>query len=106
VAGHRLIVGQPGTGMRAYVDRLRERGIAFTIAAETEHRVAILPLVLAGVGLAVVTDSWRAIAERTGARVLDIEPKSTLTIGLISRRTELSPAARAFVSSALDGTDS
>jgi len=106
VAGHRLIIGQPGTGMRAYVDGLRERGIAFTIAAKTEHRVAILPLVLAGVGLAVVTDSWRAIAERAGARVLDIEPKSTLTIVLISRRTELSPAARAFVSSALGGTDS
>ena len=106
VAGHRLIVGQPGTGMRAYVDGLRERGIAFTIAAETEHRVAILPLVLAGVGLAVVTDSWRAMAERAGARVLDIEPKSTLTIGLISRRTELSPAARAFMNSALDRTGS
>jgi hypothetical protein len=36
-------------------DGLRERGIGFSVAAETEHRVALLPLVLAGVGLAVVT---------------------------------------------------
>ncbi|MET8213417.1 LysR family transcriptional regulator [Streptomyces sp. NPDC005373] len=99
--GQQLIVGQRGTGMRAYVDGLLDRGITFGIAAETEHRVAILPLVLAGVGLAVVTESWRAMAERAGAQVLDIEPKSTLSIGLVSRRTGLSPAAQAFMSTVL-----
>ncbi|MEU6819084.1 LysR family transcriptional regulator [Streptomyces atriruber] len=97
LAGHRLIVGQRGTGMRAYVDGLRERGIDFSIAAETEHRVAILPLVLAGVGLAVVTESWRTTAERAGALVLDIEPRTTLRIALVSRRAEQSPAARTFL---------
>lgn len=102
LSGQRLIVGQRGTGMRAYVDGLRERGIGCTIAAETEHRVAILPLVLAGVGLAVVTESWRAMAEHAGARVLDIEPRTTLAIGLISRRSGLSPAARAFVTTAVE----
>ncbi|MFI2241665.1 LysR family transcriptional regulator [Streptomyces chrestomyceticus] len=101
LAGQRLIVGQRGTGMRAYVDGLRERGVTYTVAAETEHRVALLPLVLAGVGAAVVTEAWRAVAERAGARVLDIEPRSTLNIGLVSRRTGLSPAARAFVTAAL-----
>ncbi|MFB6782877.1 LysR family transcriptional regulator [Streptomyces sp. NPDC056352] len=106
LAGQRLIVGQRGTGMRAYVDGLVERGITFAIAAETEHRVAILPLVLAGVGLAVVTDSWRALAERAGAQVLDIEPKSTLSVGLISRRTGLSSAAEAFLSTVLPARDS
>ncbi|MFK8844013.1 LysR family transcriptional regulator [Streptomyces sp. Ac-502] len=101
LAGQRLIVGQRGTGMRAYVDDLRERGVAYVVAAETEHRVALLPLVLAGVGSAVVTEAWRAMAEQAGARVLDIEPRSTLNIGLVSRRTGLSPAARAFVTTAL-----
>ncbi|MFI1676152.1 LysR family transcriptional regulator [Streptomyces sp. NPDC020607] len=101
LAGQRLIVGQRGTGMRAYVDGLRERGIDFTIAAETEHRVAILPLVLAGVGLAVVTESWRTTAERAGALVLDIEPRTTLRIALVSRRAEQSPAARTFLTCAL-----
>ncbi|WP_069884813.1 LysR family transcriptional regulator [Streptomyces luteocolor] len=97
LAGQRLIVGQRGTGMRAYADGLLERGIAFKVAAETEHRVAILPLVLAGVGLAVVTDSWRTTAERVGARVLDIEPETRLGIALVSRRGLLSPAAEAFL---------
>ncbi|MFI6642584.1 LysR family transcriptional regulator [Streptomyces sp. NPDC050504] len=97
LAGERLIVGQPGTGMRAYVDSLRERGVAFTVAAETEHRAALLPLVLAGVGLAVVTESWRDLARRAGAEVLDIEPATALRIGLVSRRGSLSPAAAAFL---------
>ncbi|KUL55542.1 LysR family transcriptional regulator [Streptomyces sp. NRRL F-4489] len=96
LAGRRLIVGQPGTGMRAYVDSLRERGIDVTVAAETEHRVALLPLVLAGVGLAVVTESWRGIARQTGAHVLDIEPATALRVRLVSRRGVLSPAAAAF----------
>jgi len=104
LAGHRLIVGQRGTGMRAYVDGLRESGIAFTVAAETEHRATILPLVLAGVGSAVLTESWRSLAERAGALVLDIEPKTTLKIAVVSRRGELSPAARAFLTT-LDKSD-
>ncbi|MFF1380586.1 LysR family transcriptional regulator [Streptomyces sp. NPDC058308] len=105
LAGQRLIVGQRGTGMRAYVDGLRESGIGFTIAAETEHRVAILPLVLAGVGLAVVTESWRTTAERAGAHVLDIEPRTTLQIALVSRRAEQSPAARTFLACGLAAID-
>ncbi|MFJ9908094.1 LysR family transcriptional regulator [Streptomyces sp. NPDC101152] len=106
LAGQRLIVGQPGTGMRAYVDALREQGIEFTIAAETEHRVSLMPLVLAGVGLAVVMDSWRDLARQLGARVLDIEPETTLDIALVSRRGSLSPAAAAFVTAALSAADS
>lgn len=39
------------------MDELRERGVESTVAAETEHPVSVLPMVLAGVGLAVVTDS-------------------------------------------------
>ncbi|MFF1712076.1 LysR family transcriptional regulator [Streptomyces sp. NPDC058268] len=105
LAGQQLIVGQRGTGMRAYVDGLRERGIDFAIATETEHRVAILPLVLAGAGLAVVTESWRTMAERAGALVLDIEPRTALQIALVSRRAEQAPAARAFLNCALAAVD-
>ncbi|MFF5565662.1 LysR family transcriptional regulator [Streptomyces sp. NPDC012623] len=101
LAGRRLIVGQRGSGMRAYVEGLRTAGVALTVAVETEHRVAILPLVLSGVGVSVVTDAWRAVAERAGARVLEIEPATGLRIGLISRRTALTPAARAFLECAL-----
>ena len=92
-----------GTAARAYVDELRERGVDFTVAAETEHRVSVLPLVPAGVGIAVVTDSWREMGQRAGALVLDLEPNPVLRIGLISRKAPLSPAARAFLDCASRG---
>jgi DNA-binding transcriptional LysR family regulator len=104
--GHRLIVGQRGTGMRTFVDGMREEGIELSVAVESEHRVSILPLVLKGVGLAVVTEAWRELAERAGARVLDLEPPAALTVALVSRRAELTPAARACLELAADTTDS
>ncbi|MGW5170417.1 LysR family transcriptional regulator [Streptomyces nodosus] len=97
LAGRRLVVGQRGTGMRTYIDALRAEGVGLTVAVETEHRVAILPLVLSGVGLAVVTEAWRDIAERAGARVLDLEPRAVLHIALVSRPTALTPAASVFL---------
>lgn len=100
--GHRLIAGQRGTGMRTFVDGLGDRGIDVTIAVESEHRVSILPLVLKGVGFAVVTDAWRELAERAGALVLDLEPRTVLRLALVSRRSELTPAARACLELATD----
>jgi hypothetical protein len=60
-----------------------------------------LPLVPAGVGLAVVTDSWRAIAERARARALDLEPVGVVRLELIRRKGPLSPAARECLDRAL-----
>ncbi|MFF7467628.1 LysR substrate-binding domain-containing protein [Streptomyces sp. NPDC008092] len=101
LSGHRLIAGQQGTGMRRFVDDLLSEGVALTVGVETEHRVAILPLVLGGAGLAVVTDSWRGWAERSGALVLDLEPGTSLHVALVSRRAPLTPAAAAFLDDAL-----
>ncbi|MFD9408183.1 LysR family transcriptional regulator [Streptomyces sp. NPDC059989] len=95
--GHRLIVGQRGTGIRSYVDDLRAQGIDVRIAVETEHRMAFLPLVLGGVGLAVVTDAWADLSERAGALVLDLEPPALQHNVLVSRTMEPTPAARAFL---------
>ncbi|MGW2020316.1 LysR family transcriptional regulator [Streptomyces sp. NPDC001927] len=97
LAGHRLIVGQRGTGIRAYVDDLQAHGIDVRIAVETEHRMAFLPLVLGGVGLAVVTESWADLSERAGALVLDLEPACVQHNVLVSRKDQLTPAARAFL---------
>ncbi|WP_405496617.1 LysR family transcriptional regulator [Streptomyces sp. NBC_00096] len=97
LAGHRLIVGQRGTGIRAYVDDLEARGIDVRIAVESEHRMAFLPLVLAGAGLAVVTRSWADLSERAGALVLDLEPAALQHNVLVSRKAQLTPAARAFL---------
>ncbi|MFD5512227.1 LysR family transcriptional regulator [Streptomyces sp. NPDC127051] len=97
LGGHRLIVGQRGTGIRAYVDDLKAQGIDVRIAVETEHRMAFLPLVLGGVGLAVVTESWADLSERAGALVLDLEPVCVQHNVLVSRKGRLTPAASAFL---------
>ncbi|MEV0991177.1 LysR family transcriptional regulator [Streptomyces sp. NPDC049949] len=97
LGGHRLIVGQRGTGIRAYVDDLKAQGVDVRIAVETEHRMAFLPLVLGGVGLAVVTQSWAGLSERSGALVLDLEPARVQHGFLVSRRGQLTPAAGAFL---------
>ncbi|RKS09915.1 DNA-binding transcriptional LysR family regulator [Nocardiopsis sp. Huas11] len=102
--GSRVIVGQEGSGMRRFVDRLRESGVGFEIAVETEHRVSILPLVLGGAGVAVVTDAWRGLAERAGVLVLELDPTDALDVALVSRRGPLTPAARAFLDHALAPT--
>ncbi|MPY99731.1 MAG: LysR family transcriptional regulator [Actinophytocola sp.] len=62
LAGQQLIVGQPGTGMRRLVEDIRASGVALSEVVESEHREAILPLVINGVGLAVLD----AISARHG----------------------------------------
>ncbi|RZQ63902.1 LysR family transcriptional regulator [Amycolatopsis suaedae] len=102
LAGQRVIAGQPGTGMRRVVDRLRADGVELFDVVESEHREAILPLVLGGVGVAILADSWAPLARRAGARVLDLEPPAHLHLALASRLTEPTPAAAAFLAAARD----
>jgi hypothetical protein len=64
---------------------------------DTEHREAILPLVLNGTGMAVLSDAWAGLAERSGARVHALEPAAHLHISLATRPSALSPAATAFM---------
>jgi DNA-binding transcriptional LysR family regulator len=97
LAGQRLIVGQQGTGMRRVVDEIRAGGVELTAVVETEHREAILPLVLDGVGMAVLAESWVPLARQAGALVLALEPARYLHLALISRLGELTPAASAFL---------
>lgn len=96
LSGLRLVVGQPGTGMRRVADAI----IAATdcrIAVEIEHREGLLPLVLSGVGVAVVADAWRPLADAVGLRVRRLAVVDTLDVGLVWQRHRLSPAAAAFV---------
>ncbi|MGI5498814.1 LysR family transcriptional regulator [Lentzea sp. CA-135723] len=96
LAGQRLIVGQPGTGMRRVVDEISARA-DITPVVETEHREAILPLVLGGVGMAVLAESWAPLARQAGALVLALEPARYLHLALVAGPGDLSPAASAFL---------
>ncbi|GAA0980515.1 LysR substrate-binding domain-containing protein [Acrocarpospora macrocephala] len=102
LSGLRVIAGQTGTGMRAVVDELIRSGVELTIAVETEHREAILPLVLARSGIAVLADSWRETAERAGAVVVDLDPPVHLEVAYVSHAGGLGPAARMFLRMATD----
>ena len=67
------------------------------IVAEVAHRTSILPLVLQGVGLAVLPSAWAPLARQAGACTARLEPTAHLQIALLSRSAPLTPAARAFL---------
>ena len=71
---HRLAARQPDApaGRRSCSRPARR----VHIAAEVAHRTSILPLVMAGLGHAVMPSSWNTIAVAVGARVRRIEPTS------------------------------
>lgn len=103
--GLALVAGQPGTGMRRVADAI----VAATdcrIVVEIEHREGLLPLVLSGVGAAVVADSWRPLADAVGLQVRRLAVEDQLDVALVWQRHRLSPAAAAFVAVAenRDGT--
>jgi DNA-binding transcriptional LysR family regulator len=97
VAGARLIVSPSGSLMRRIVDDLLAEGAAVQIVAEVAHRTSILPLVLQGVGLAVLPSAWAPLARLAGARIARIYPTAHLHVALLSRSAPLTPAARAFL---------
>ncbi|MCA1187181.1 MULTISPECIES: LysR family transcriptional regulator [unclassified Saccharopolyspora] len=101
LAGQRVITSPEGNRMRHVVDEIIAQGVDLRIVVETAHREAILPLVLAGTGIAVLTAGWAEFARAAGARVLDLEPVAELRISLIHRPAPLTPAAQRFLDLAL-----
>ena len=97
LAEHRLIVSQRGSLMRALVDDVMSSGVSAKIVAEVAHRTSILPLLLAGVGDAVLPAGWTGIARRSGCDVVAINPPSYLRVALVYRKTQLTPSAAAFL---------
>lgn len=105
LAGLPLVASQPGSLMRSLVDDLLVGGTGAHITAQVAHRTSILPLVLAGVGHAVVPSSWKGQALSSGAEVRAIEPATHLEVSLVSRQDTLTPAARALTEVARDHAD-
>ncbi|WP_406691140.1 LysR family transcriptional regulator [Saccharopolyspora sp. ID03-671] len=91
-----LVIGQPGTGMRRVADAILSR-TRCRIAVEIEHREALLPLVLAGVGIAVVADSWRPLAHSAGLTVRSLDTDESLHVGLLTTDSRPGPATAALL---------
>lgn len=93
-----LVVSPPGTSTRMLLDQaLTQAGVSPRIAVQTAAREAIVPLVLAGAGSALLPAALAAEAARRGAVLRTTRPRIARRIGLLSRAGPLSPAARAFL---------
>jgi DNA-binding transcriptional LysR family regulator len=101
--GQRLIVGQPGTGMRRVADQVIAANRTTVAVVETEHREAILPMVLAGTGTAIVSEAWRELARQAGLATHDLVSDEQLEVSLVHRPVELTPAAHAFLLTTVPG---
>ncbi|AGF71171.1 LysR family transcriptional regulator [Corynebacterium halotolerans] len=97
LAGARLIVGQPGTGMRRAADIVLSVAEGSCAMVEIEHRESLLPLVLSGAGVAVVAEAFREQAEACGLAVRALDIPEVLAVELLHRPGTLSPAAQAFL---------
>jgi LysR family carnitine catabolism transcriptional activator len=92
-----LVVSPPGTSTRMLLEQaLQAVELTPRIAVETDSREAIVPLVLAGAGAALLPATLAQEAARRGAVVRAARPRIVRRIGLLQRDGPLSPAARAF----------
>jgi DNA-binding transcriptional LysR family regulator len=93
-----LFVASPeGTSTRRLLDeRLGSVDLQPKLAVVTAQRDAILPLVLAGAGAALVPESMALVAEQLGAIVARPEPQAVRKLALVHRAGALSPAATRF----------
>jgi len=92
-----LVTSRPGTSTRRLAERaLRAAGVEPQVVVETDQREAIVPLVLAGAGASFVTRSVAGRAASAGAVARPLRPRLRRAIGLVRRRSGVSPAAEAF----------
>jgi LysR family transcriptional regulator, carnitine catabolism transcriptional activator len=98
-AGEMSFIAAPlGTSTRRLLDhQLASRGHQPTLAVVSAQRDAILPLVVAGAGAALVPEAMARVAEPLGAVVVRPSPPAIRDLVLVHRVGSLSPAAQRFV---------
>jgi len=93
-----LVVSPPGTSTRVLLEQaLADVGVTPQIAVQTAAREAIVPLVLAGAGAALLPEPLAREAQRRGASVRSAHPAINRNVSLIHRHGAVSPAARSFL---------
>jgi DNA-binding transcriptional LysR family regulator len=101
---YEYVTGTPGRSVsRAVLERIfAQTGRELRICVESDHRSTIADFMLAGAGAALLR---RPIAEGLrdrGAQVRDLAPAVAHRVHLIHRKDIVGPAARAFVTLAID----
>ncbi len=98
LAGVPLIVTPPGSsGRRLLEAALGREGLLPLVAIETSQREAVLPLVLAGAGAAVMPEAIAVLAAAQGAVTVAFEPPLTRDLVIVHRPGPPTPAAAAFL---------
>jgi LysR family transcriptional regulator, carnitine catabolism transcriptional activator len=93
-----FVAAPTGTSTRRLLDEgFAGAGAEPLVAVVTAQRDAILPLVVAGAGAALVPEPIASLAATLGARVRRPLPSVTRGISLVHRPGPLSPAAARFV---------
>lgn len=87
------LIGTPhGTAMRTLLDeQLEAAGAPPEVAVETAHVASVIPLVLAGAGVAVLPEGLAADAAAKGASVVRLDPPARASVALVWRRDRLTP---------------
>lgn len=99
LAGFPLITGPRGTSTRRLVARALQQNtpdVDPRFGVVTEHREAIVPLVMAGAGAAVLPEPIARNAAQLGAVVAPLAPPIERSVVLVRRAGALSAAATAF----------
>lgn len=104
LGGQRLIVSPPGSVMRSVADDIAAAADVH-FGVEVAHRSSVLPLVLAGAGVAVLSSAWTSLARRSGAYVLHLRPTRTLEVAVVHRDAPLTPAVEALLGILPDRAD-
>ena len=93
-----FVAAPEGTSTRRLLDELFEaRGVGPVLAVVTAQREAIVPLVLAGAGTAVVPEAVARSAAQFGAVISQPDPPAVRRLALVHRPGVLSPAASRFL---------
>jgi DNA-binding transcriptional LysR family regulator len=104
LAGVPLVTTPVGTSTRRALEvAFAEAGIVPTVVVESAQRDALLPMVAAGAGAALLPKALTVTAEAQGARVVSLVPPITRRIVMAFRPGALSPAAAAFLEIATEG---
>jgi LysR family transcriptional regulator, carnitine catabolism transcriptional activator len=98
LAGIALIVTPPGSSGRTLLEAaLGREGLRPLVAIETSQREAVLPLVLAGAGAAVMPEAIASLAAAQGAVTVPLDPPLTRDLVIVRRPGAPTPAAAAFL---------
>ncbi len=93
-----LITTPEGTSTRRLLDEgLARAGVVPTLSVITAQRDAVLPLVLAGAGAALVPERQAQVAEQLGAVVVRPDPPVERRLAVLHRPGPLAPAAQRFL---------